>query len=394
MEDNKMDVSVLEFMRIEVPVAKENKKNLSNSNYIQYGIYTRDDFFDTITNAYTRSTTNAACIEGISDLIYGKGLNSENEAYKEILNKVISQEDIKRNIFDLKLYGNSAFQIYWDDKHTKIIKIYHIPVQNIRAEKIFNTKVENYYYCSDWHDEFAKRNKIKIPVFGTSKEKMEILFIKNYTPSMYYYSLPDWFSAIELALTEAELSNLHYNNVANGFFPSAIIEFNNGIPDIEERRQNEHDIQNKFGGSKNAGRFMVLYNTSKENATTITPINVDNLHEKFKYVAEYTQDRILIAHRITSPLLFSVRSSNNGFSSNAQELQTGYSIMQTMTIFPFQNMIINNLNDVFEVGGYSDIKLYFEQLTPDVLLSIQAQQQNTTTSTVQDKITDNNKTIQ
>ncbi len=40
----------------------------------------------------------------------------------------------------------------------------------------------------------------------------------------------------------------------------------------------------------------------------------------------------LLKHRVTSPLLFGIRTANNGFSSQSEEMKTAFSIMQTMTI--------------------------------------------------------------
>jgi hypothetical protein len=77
----------------------------------------------------------------------------------------------------------------------------------------------------------------------------------------------------------------------------------------------------------------------------------------------------LVAHRVTSPLLFGVRTKNNGFSSQSEEMKTAFSIMQTMTISPFQNLILNTLDYVMKCSGYTDTELYFEQLTPLAILS-------------------------
>ena len=66
----------------------------------------------------------------------------------QILQKLIPQEETKRVAFDLKLYGNGAYQVYWDDSHTKVIKFYHVPVQYLRAEKLdSHPRIENYFYC-------------------------------------------------------------------------------------------------------------------------------------------------------------------------------------------------------------------------------------------------------
>jgi hypothetical protein len=377
--------SVVNLSSQDIPIVIEDTK--TRYQWVPVGIIGPDDYFQNITDSYTTSTTNAACVEGIADLIFGKGLYSKSEAFQTVLDKLLPQEEIKRGIFDLKLYGNAAFQVYWNDEHTKIVKFYHIPVQTIRAEKIYdNPKIENYFYCVDWNDQKAQRNKKKIPTFGTSNEKMELLYIKNYSPGKYYYSLPDWMSALQFAYVEAELSNLHLNNIENGFMPLVMINMNNGIPAPEERQTIESMIESKFTGTRNAGRFMISFNDDAERRPTIDTINIDNLHDKYKYVAEYAQDRILVGHRVTSPLLFGIRTQANGFSSQSEEMKTAYSILQTMTINPFQNLIINFLTTALTEGGWEDTELYFEQLTPLVILSETAEETGQTTEQVQDDI--------
>jgi capsid portal protein len=376
--------SVVNMAQQEIPVITEDTK--TRYQWVPVGIIGPDDFFQNVTEAFTTSTTNAACIEGIADLIFGKGLYSKDEAFQSVLDKLIPQEEMKRVSFDLKLYGNAAFQVYWNADHSKVVKFYHVPVQNLRAEKLYdNAKIENYYYCVDWADQKAIRNKKKVPAFGTSTEKMEILYIKNYTPGKYYYSLPDWVSALQFSYVEAELSNLHINNIENGFLPLVMVNMNNGIPAPEERDTIEDMIEAKFTGTRNAGRFMLSFNDDPERKPTIETIQVDNLHDKYKYVSEYAQDRILVAHRVTSPLLFGIRTQANGFSSQSEEMMTAFSILQTMTINPFQNLIINFLTTALSDGGYEDVELYFEQLTPLAILSQQAEDTGKTIDQVADE---------
>jgi hypothetical protein len=124
---------------------------------------------------------------------------------------------------------------------------------------------------------------------------------------------------------------------------------------------------------------------------TIDVIQIENLHEKFQYVAEYAQDRILVAHRITSPLLFGIRTANNGFSSQSEEMKTAFSILQTMTIAPFQNIILNQVDFALSEGGWENMELYFEQSTPLVILSTTAEETGQTVAEVED---DTNKAME
>jgi len=367
-----------------LPLITEDTK--TRYSWIPFGVYGHDDFFNAVTMTFNVSTTNSACIEGIADLIYGKGIYSKSPAFNDVLQKLIPQEETKRVAFDLKLYGNACYQVYWNDEHTKIIKMYHIPVQTIRAEKIGNSpRIENFYYCIDWNDQKKIKEKKKIPAFGTSNEKMELLYIKNYSPGLYYYSLPDWVAAMQFAISEGEISNLHLNNITNGFLPAVMLNFNNGVPAPEERQTIEDLVQAKFTGTDNAGRFMLSFNDDPATKPTLDVIDISNLHEKYDYVAEYTQDRILVAHRVTSPLLFGIRTKNNGFSSQSEEMKTAFSILQTMTISPFQNLILNTLDMALTEGGYADTELYFEQLTPLVILAQTADETGKTVGQVEDE---------
>jgi capsid portal protein len=385
MNKGYQNFSVVNLAQQDIPVITEDVK--TRYSWVPFGIGMQDNFYPEVTAAYQTSTTNAACIEGISDLIFGKGLYTKNESFTDQLSKLLPQEETKRVIFDLKLYGNGAYQVIWNDDHTKVIKFYHIPVQTLRAEKIYdNPKIENYYYCTDWYDMKAQKHKKKIPAFGTSNENREILWVKNYTPGKYYYSTPDWISALQFSFVEAELSNLHINNIENGFLPMVMVNMNNGIPAPEERDTIESLIESKFTGTRNAGRFMISFNDDAANKPTIDTIQIENLHEKFQYVADYAQDRILVAHRITSPLLFGIRTANNGFSSQSEEMKTAYSIMQTMTVNPFQNLIINTITSALDEGGWEGSELYFEQLTPLAILSTTAEETGQTVAQVEDDV--------
>jgi hypothetical protein len=379
--------SVVNVNTNSLPVIQEDTK--TRYSWVPFGVYGNDDFFDAVTLAYNTSTTTSACVEGLADLIFGKGVYSKRPEFNDILAKLIPQEEIKRVSFDFKLFGNAAFQVYWNDDHTKIKKMYHVPVQTLRAEKLYGAaRIENYYYCTDWQDQRKIKDKKKIPAFGTSNEKMEILYIKHYVPGLYYYALPDYVSSLQFALSEAELSNLHFSNITNGFLPLVMVNFNNGVPAPEERQTIEDLLQAKFTGTNNAGRFMLSFNDDVATKPTIDTINIDNMHEKFQYVAEYAQDRILVSHRITSPLLFGIRTTNNGFSSQSEEMKTAFSILQTMTIMPFQNIILNVLDYALTEGGYPDTQIYFEQLTPLVILSTTAEETDKTVAQVEDEVND------
>ena len=102
----KQNFAIVNVNNNTMPIINEDSK--TRYAWIPFGVYGHDDFFAAVTTAYNVSTTNAACVEGLADLIYGKGLYSKDQTKNTILQKLIPQEETKRVAFDLKLYGNGA----------------------------------------------------------------------------------------------------------------------------------------------------------------------------------------------------------------------------------------------------------------------------------------------
>ena len=117
-----------------------------------------------------------------------------------------------------------------------------------------------WYYFKDWAEIRPNDKPLRIPAFGHSKESIEIYYVKPYKAGFYYYSPVDYQGGLQYAELEEEISNYHLNNIMNGLSPSMLINFNNGIPNQEERRLLEHKIAEKFSGSSNAVTFILAFN--------------------------------------------------------------------------------------------------------------------------------------
>ena len=333
--------------------------------WVEYGIYGVDDFFNIITEKYETSTTNAAIVEATSHLIFGKGLKSKDPNVDNMIYNMLSDNDLNRVIFDLKLYGNAAFQLIYNEDGSKIEEIFHVPVPTLRSGRVnIRGEVECYYYSPDWQAKKVKFEEIPAYTKSQGTPTNEIYYIKPYKPGKFYYGIPDWYAALQYCSVESELSNLHINNILNGFMPLTMINFNNGIPAVEEREQLEMALRQKFVGTNNAGKFLMNFNDGKENATTIDALQVENLHDKYQFISEEATRRIMVAHRVTTPLLFGIREAGAGFSSNAEEMKVGYEIFYTMVVIPFQQMMIDALEDIFYYNDVTEANLYFEPLIP------------------------------
>ena len=340
-------------------------KEQYNRDWVEYG--EDNNYFNYLIDRYNGSATNNAAINGIAEMIYGKGLEAvdskENEKdYKE-MKELFTKDCMKKICYDYKMMGQAALQIIYSKDRKKIVQVEHIPVETLRAEKANNKgQIQAYYYAKDWSEITSKLNPKRIPAFGTSNAGLEILYIKPYRAGFYYYSPVDYQGGLQYAELEEEIANYHINNIQNGLAPSMLINFNNGVPTEEQRSLIEQNIQEKFSGSSNAGRFILAFNDSKELSASIEPVILSDAHEQYKFLSDESMRKVMVSHRIVSPMLVGIKD-NTGLGNNAEELQTASLLMDNTVIRPMQVTILDELERVLMYNGI-ELDIYFKTLQP------------------------------
>jgi len=336
-----------------------------NRDWVEYG--DDNNYFDYLIDRYNGSPTNNAAINGIAEMIYGKGLDAvdskEKEGdYKE-MKDLFAKETMKKICYDYKMMGQAALQIIYSKDRSKIVQVEHIPVETLRAEKADNKGIiKGYYYAKDWSDINIKSSPKRIPAFGTSRAGLEILYIKPYRAGFYYYSPVGYQGGLQYAELEEEIANYHINNIQNGLAPSMLINFNNGVPTEEARTSIEQNIQSKFSGSSNAGRFILAFNDSKELAASIEPVILSDAHEQYRFLSDESMRKVMVSHRIVSPMLVGIKD-NTGLGNNAEELQTASILMDNTVIRPMQVTILDELEKILFYNKI-ELDIYFKTLQP------------------------------
>ncbi len=337
----------------------------SNKDWVSYG--TDNNYFAYLIDRYNGSPTNNAIINGISEMIYGKGLdaldsNKKPEAYAKMMS-LFHKDCVRKLCYDLKLMGQCSMQVIYSKDRKTIARVEHIPVENLRAEKC-NEKgeIEAYYYSDNWSKVKKANDCTRIPAFGYSNESIEIVYVKPYRAGYKYYSSPDYQGGLQYAELEEEISNYHLNNILNGLAPSMLINFNNGTPNAEERQMLENRIYQKFSGSSNAGKFILAFNDNPESAATIEPIQLSDAHNQYQFLSDESGKKIMVAHRVVSPMLLGIKD-NSGLGNNADELKTASILMDNTVIRPFQTLLIDAFDSILAYNNIS-LKLYFKTLQP------------------------------
>lgn len=339
-----------------------------SKEWVEFGA--DNNYFKFLIDRYNGSPTNSAVINAISQMIFGKGLDATNSSKKPeqyaLMISLFKKDVVRRLAYDLKLAGQCAIQVIYSKDKKTIQMVEHLPIETLRAEKCSadDKQVQAYYYHPDWANAKPSDEPKRIPAFGVSNspQPIEILYIKPYKAGMYYYSTPDYQGGLQYAELEEEVSNYHLNNILNGLAPSMLINFNNGIPDENAQTIIENKIKNKFSGSSNAGKFILAFNDDKESAADITPVQLSDAHNQYQFLSEESQKKIMVSHRVVSPMLLGVKDSS-GLGNNADELKTATILMDNTVIRPFQELLIDAFDQILAFNDIS-LNLYFKTLQP------------------------------
>ena len=334
-------------------------------DWIEYG--EQNDYFKYLIDRYNGSATNNAILNGVVELLYGRGLDAVDAARKPDqyaqMKALLSKKTNRRALSDLKMLGQCALQVIYSVDRSRITEVHHLPIETIRVAKANEDgDVEGYYYAKDWAKVNGKRKPTFFPAFGSSNEPSEILYVKPYRSGYYYYAPVDYQGGLPYAELEEEVANYHINNVKNSLSPSMLINFNNGVPSDEEQMAMERKINQKFSGSGNSGKMILAFNDNVDSQASIEPVQLSDAHSQYQFLADESMRKLMVAHRVTSPMLLGIKD-NSGLGNNADEIKTASLLFQNTVIRPIQELYIDALDGLL---AYNDIslKLYFKSLQP------------------------------
>ncbi len=84
------------------------------------------------------------------------------------------------------------------------------------------------------------------------------------------------------------------------------------------------EIERNLSGTHNAGKFLITFTKNKEEAPNIQAFPITDADKQYEYLSREATSQIIVAHRVTSPLLMGVRTDGNGLGSNTDEYTWWY----------------------------------------------------------------------
>ena len=367
---NTNNTFVLNLAEYEAPKIIESKQK----DWVTFG--ENNSYFNYIIDRYRNSTTNNAVINAITHLVYGRGLSALDASKKPNeyaqLMAMLSKNDVRQIATDFYMFGQCAIQVHYNDKHDSIVKGFHIAVNLLAPQKCdADGNINNYFYSDNWENtrEFVPK---LIPAYKTSTEKIEILYIRPYMVGMKYFAMPSYIGGIGYALLEEEIQNYLINDTQNGFSGTKVVNIIGEFTE-EQQRTRSNQIQQKLTGAQGK-KVIVSFSGSKELQTEVTDIPLNDAPEHYQYLSTECTEKILLAHKVVSGLIFGVAKSS-GFSSNADELKTATVLFDNMVIRPIQDRLIEAFDTMLNFNKIS-LKLYFKTLQPLEFIDLENAQTN------------------
>jgi len=361
---NKYNVIALDFSMSKPPQIKEER----NKEYVCFGTDReyRNNYPQYLLDLYNRSSKHRALVDGKVEFLTGRGWKVD--AHANVTNQAIAQaktfiaspnpdETLNRlnylTNFDDVLYGGYYLEIIWSKDKKSIAEVNYLDFRYIRT----NADKTMYYFTSDWTSRKPENNEDweVIPPFNVNERGGKQVLAVDCSNSKEVYPLPSYLPAVPMIEADYELANFDLANIKNQFVPSFMISFNNGIPTDEEADILEKQIEEKFSGTDNAGRFILNFSDAKDRSAEITPITPSNLDKQYTILEQRIDSTLTIGHRVINPILFGWASEGTGFSNNADEMRVAMDSYQNRYATPKQEDKEQLFNSILLVNGVPGI---------------------------------------
>ena len=327
------------------------EKFVSAKDLMEWG--TRNSYPDYLLDLYNNVPTLRAIINGNIDFIAGDDV-SILPLTQHLTNGIMNnrgdhiREQIKDISKDYEIYGGFALQII-RNLIGEVAEVYYIDMRFLRTNKEGNV----FYYCEDW-SKSVRKDVVVYPAFipnlnwdalddeARNRNASSILYVKNIHTQVY--PAPLYAASIKACEIERLIDDFHLSDINNHFVSSAIINFNNGIPDDEVKEQIEREFTEKFCGASNGGRTAFSWNPNKESATDIVEFEVKDFGERYKTLSDHSRQQIFTAFR-ANPNLFGIPTEGNGFAN--EQYAESFKLYNRTQIKPVQRMIADAYDKIY-----------------------------------------------
>ena len=337
---------------IDTPNSEE--RILNNKEFVVWG--EKNQYPEFLYELYKKSAEHQSIVDGLVQYTLGNGIKSSNPNVQLKFDKINKDEETINDIaskllLDYYIFGGFSSQII-PARDKSLAEIYWTDFMNCRI----NEDEDKVFYSKNW-TKYRPDVKVYDEFNVEEKQTASSIYYFKGLKTRGFYPVPLYNAAITAIQTSVEIDNFHLNNVSNGFQASTIINFNNGEPDEDTKKEIEKALDEKFNGTSGK-KFMIIYNESKDTAITIEKLDADNFDEQFDTLQKSVQNRIFVAHKVTSPALFGIKMENTGFSKT--EYEESFDIFNNTIIKSYQKILITELEKMLKPFYGKDLGIFIE----------------------------------
>lgn len=343
-----------------------------SSGWVGFGL--KNLFPQDIIAANSRSAVNNAIIRSVVTYICGKGVRDTaktSSAYVSRPNIWEQWDDvIKPTARDFKQFGGFYGQVIMN-KDSKTVSVFHQDFSTVRVGQIDSKgRPLTFRIAFDWTKTSGNNKPIELAVWpGIENAKPETAYMFHYweyEPGLRLYCVPDWFAAIEYVKADGQLGEFYNNSIANGFTPSVVIEMPEN-PDDTKKAQFQTDMENVFSGAPGASAVLILWGNGStgEVRPKVTPFNASQNADIYNNIEGIIFQKIISAHRLSSPTLAGVSGSGN-LSGNAAEIIDAYVLYNYTVINQMRNTILDVFNQFQRINKVKDLTIEELDVIPKI----------------------------
>lgn len=310
-----------------------------------------------VNNAILESKVTFICGQGVRDSLEGSG------NYVGKPNSDDSWDELIENIAkDYTMFGGFAFQVI-RNKDSKSFSIFHQDFSMVRVGlPDENGDINEYFISYDWKKTTGKDKPETIEAWkgetNASDGVAYMYYYADYKPGLRFYPIPSYYSAIHYLTADGALARFYNNSINNGFTPSTIISMPSN-PGEEDKETFQKSIERNYGGPDNANNILVIWGENGNVMPQITTYDASNNADLYNNIEGIIFQKIISAHRLSSPTLAGVSGSGN-LSGNAGEIVSSYILYNFSVIAQLRRKILDHLNKFQRINGVGT--LFIEEL--------------------------------
>lgn len=333
--DNEMKFATVTPHGIIVPDVVDKK---TSKKYINWGEDNKLPNY--LWDNYLSCSNLQAIVNTVVDFVIGEGIDT-------VFSQESFVENIQKWVTDYILFGGFTVEAL-RNRNGDIAQLNYINVMNVRVDEELTTA----FLSNNWGS-WSGKDIIELPLYKEDEKQPHFIYYFRGNITRNINPIPMYIASLKSIEILNNVKNFHLNNLTNGFTASTIINLNDGTIKTRELAEIKKQLEEKFTGSSNAGKFILMNGGDKDHEATVVRLDADNFGDLYKALTESSENDLYVAFRI-NPMLVGV-NVQTGFSK--EEFENAFALYNSTVITPIKNIFIKQFEKLGVPVSFRDFKI-------------------------------------